>query len=221
MLSLSVDIWRPVVSGGRAAPPIATNLAIWLRKGGASGATWTDSSSNGRTMTLNGSPTVGATSVTFNGSSQWGVVTGGVVNVFPGDYTLYMRVKPVAWTADAYVFSGQGGKASVAMKTATPTIACTDSLGTVQASTNMAVGAFSSMCAQFTAGSGAVLMRVNGGGAAIGTLVNTNVASSFTIGAKQGGASGWSNIEVVEVIGYTGLHSTPEIDQMIAYLGTL
>ena len=220
MLSLSVDIWRPVVSGGRAAPPIATNLAIWLRKGGASGATWTDSSSNGRTMTLNGSPTVGATSVTFNGSSQWGVVISGVVSVFPGDYTLYMRVKPIAWTTNAYLFSGQLGRASIAMKTATPTIAFTDSIGSVQASTNASVGAFSSICGQFRFATSAVSLTVDGV-TNTGTLANPNAAASFTIGAKQGGASGWSNIEVVEVIGYTGIHSAPERDLMIAYLGTL
>ena len=219
MLSLGLNIWSASRSGGSSLP-ITANLAIWLRKGGASGATWADSSGNGRTMTLNGSPTVGASSVTFNGTSQWGVVTGGVVNVFPGDYTLYMRVKPIAWTADAYLFSGQVGRASIAMKTATPTIAYTDSLGSVQASTSAAIGAMSSVCGQFTQSTGAVSLTV-GGVAGAGTLASINAASSFTIGAKQGGASGWSNIEVVEVVGYTGLHGAPQRDLMIAYLDSL
>lgn len=212
-------------SGQRAAAPfpagfISNNLALWLRKGGASGSTWADSSGNGRTVTLNGSPTVGASSVTFDGATQWGTVTGGVVNVFPSDYTIYMRVKPITWAADAYLFSGQVGRASIAMKTVSPSVAFTDSLGTVAASTNSVIGAFNNISGQFNKTTGAVSLTVDGT-TNTGTLANTNAASSVTIAAKQGGASGRSNIEVVEVIGYTALHTAPEVAQMIAYLNSL
>lgn len=212
MLGISLGIW----DGARPSKIIKPNLALWLRRGGASGATWSDSSGNGRTMTLNGSPTVGATSVTFNGTSQWGNVAS---SVLPASHTLYMRVKPIVWTAGAYLFSGQVGRASIAMKTATPTVAYTDSVAAVQASGNATLGAFHSVCGTFDIAAGAVSLNIDGV-TATGTVANTG-ASTITVAARQGGASGWANIEVVEVIAYTAIHNPTEIARMIAYLNTL
>lgn len=214
MLGMSMAIWQ---NSPTPLPIIRTNLVAWYRKGGASGASWVDSSGNGRTMTLNGSPTIGASSVTFNGTSQWGDAASALA---PLTHTVYIRVKPIAWTADAYVVSGTSGRASIAMKAASPQIAYTDTVGSVQALINCGLGAFQNVCGTFDNATGNVTLNVNGSTAS-GTLANASSLATLTIAAKKGGLSGWANIEVVEVILYSAIHNSTQQAQMLTYLGTL
>lgn len=191
---------------------ITANRQVWLRKGTAAGASWPDASGNARNMTLVGSPTIGASSVTFNGTTQYGTIaTSGVTTTC----SIYLRLKQVAWADDARIISGTTPR--LIQSVSTPDIALIDSDATPYATNgNAAVGAFASL--GFVQGGGNSVININGtevSDSSAGDLWNV-----FSLAATSAGASP-SNIEVVEVIAYNVAHNGSERAQMIAYLGTL
>lgn len=191
---------------------ITANRQVWLAKGGAAGATWADSSGNGRNMTLVGTPTIGASSVTFNGTTQYGTIaTSGVTTTC----SIYLRLKQVAWAADARIISGATPR--LIQSVSTPDIALIDSDATPYATNgNAAVGAFASL--GFVQGGGNSVINING--TEVADISAGDSWSVFSLAATSAGASP-SNIEVVEVIAYNVAHNGSERAQMIAYLGTL
>ena len=213
MLSTKLDTWFPVVQAKTATSGIITaNRQVWLAKGGASGATWTDSSGNGRNMTLVGSPTIGASSVTFNGTTQYGTIaTSGVTTTC----SIYLRFKQVAWTTNARIISGSSPR--LIQSASTPNIALIDTDGTPYATNgNAAVGAFASL--GFVQGGGNSVINING--TEVADISAGDSWDVFSLAATSDGASP-SNIEVVELIAYNVAHSPAQRSQMITYLGTL
>ena len=215
MLGLALDIWRPIYEASAPATGVITaNRQVWLRKGTASGATWPDASGNARNMTLVGSPTIGATSVTFNGTTQYGTIAASGLAV---TCSIYLRFKQVAWAANARIVSGVPSPCLV-QYASSPNIALFDLDATPYATNgNAAVGAFASL--GFVQSGGVSTININGtetadffGGDAWG--------SSFALAATSAGASP-SNIEVVELILYDAAHDVAQRTQMITYLGTL
>jgi hypothetical protein len=191
---------------------ITANRQVWLRKGTAAGASWPDASGNARNMTLVGSPTIGASSVTFNGTTQYGTIaTSGVTTTC----SIYLRLKQVAWADDARIISGTTPR--LIQSVSTPDIALIDSDATPYATNgNAAVGAFASL--GFVQGGGNSVINING--TEVSDISANNSWSVFSLAATSAGASP-SNIEVVEVIAYNVAHNGSERAQMIAYLGTL
>ena len=191
---------------------ITANRQVWLAKSGAAGATWTDSSGNGRNMTLVGSPTIGASSVTFNGTTQYGTIA---VSGVTTTCSIYLRFKQVSWAANARIISGSNPR--LIQSASTPNIALIDTDTTPYAANgNAAVGAFASL--GFVQGGGFTTINVNGT-----ETTGANAGDSwaaFSLAATSAGASP-SNIEVVELIAYNIAHSGAERAQMITYLGTL
>ena len=208
-------IWQPNKLPVAASGIITANRQLWLAKGGASGATWTDSSGNGRNMTLVGSPTIGASSVTFNGtkySQQYGTIaTSGVTTTC----SIYLRLKQVAWAANACIISGS--IPCLIQSASTPNIALIDSDGTPYATNgNAAVGAFASL--GFVQGLGNSVINING--TEVADISASDSWSVFSLAATSAGDSP-SNIEVVELIAYNVAHSPAQRAQMFTYLGTL
>lgn len=214
MLGLSLSIWRPAIAGGGAPATgiITANRQVWLRKGTASGATWPDASGNARNMTLIGSPTIGASSVTFNGTTQYGTIA---TTSMANTKTLYLRVKQIAWSANARIAGALA--CYLYQATSTPTIALRDSDATAYASNpGAAIGAFANFC--FADGLGACVINING--SEVADISASDSMISFAIAASPAGAN-FSNIEVIEVVIYDVKHDAAQRAQMIAYLGTL
>ena len=215
MLGLSLDIWRGIY-GGAAAPAtgiITANRQVWLRKGTASGASWPDASGNARNMTLVGSPTIGATSVTFNGTTQYGTIAASGLAV---TCSIYLRFKQVAWAASARVVSSSLPR--LIQSASSPNIALLDSDAAPYATNgNAAVGAFASL--GFVQGGGVSAININGT-ETTGAAARDFWGGVFALAATSAGASP-SNIEVVEVVLYSVAHSPAQRAQMITYLGTL
>ena len=214
MLGLSLDIWRGIY-GGAAAPAtgiITANRQVWLRKGTASGVTWPDASGNARNMTLVGSPTIGATSVTFNGTTQYGTIAASGLAV---TCSIYLRFKQVAWAASARVVSSSLPR--LIQSASSPNIALLDSDAAPYATNgNAAVGAFSIL--GFVQGGGNSVININGTETSDFSAGDT--WNAFSLAATSAGANP-SNIEVVEVVLYSVAHSHAQRAQMITYLGTL
>lgn len=213
MLGLALDIWRPIYEASAPATGVITaNRQVWLRKGTASGATWPDASGNARNMTLVGSPTIGATSVTFNGTTQYGTIA---ASGLTGTVSIYLRFKQVAWAASARVVSSSFPR--LIQSASSPNIALFDSDATPYATNgNAAVGAFASL--GFAQSGGSSVININGTETA--DVAVGDSWGAFALAATSAGASP-SNIEVVEVVLYDVAHSPAERTQMITYLGTL
>lgn len=218
MLSLSVDIWRPVVSGGRAAPPPA-NMLVWLKKGNASGALWTDSGPNFNDMTLVNTPTIAGGTVTFNGTNQSGnFPSGGLLPI-----VTYLRFQVLTHTPGAYVLDGFGAvnkNALVLGSTAGGNhIEMRDSAGTSFCDTApLSTGWHSIGFGQHDNGTSAVI-NLDGVETVQATFTQV-LPGGMTLGASAGGAASWSNIEVAEVICYYQGHTALQRSQTIAYLNT-
>ena len=212
MLGLAIDVWRqqPAAATGGI---IAANRQVWLKKGTASGATWPDASGNARDMTLVGSPTIGASSVTFNGTTQYGTIAASGLAV---TCSIYLRFKQVAWAANARIVSGST-TARLIQSASSPNIALVDSDATPYATNgNAAVGAFASL--GFAQSGGSSVININGTETA--DVAVGDSWGAFALAATSAGASP-SNIEVVEVVLYDVAHSPAERTQMITYMGTL
>lgn len=214
MLGLALDIWRPIYKASAPATGVITaNRQVWLRKGTASGATWPDASGSARNMTLVGSPTIGASTVTFNGTTQYGTIA---ASGLTGTVSIYLRFKQVAWAASARVVSSSLPR--LIQSESSPNIALLDSEATPYATNgNAAVGAFASL-GFVQEGGGVSTINING-------TETKDVAVGdpwgvFALAATSAGASP-SNIEVVEVVLYNVAHSPAQRAQMKNYLDTL
>ena len=224
MLSTAMNVWRPALSQAVAPAGIITaNRALWLAKGGASGATWTDSSGNARNMTLVGAPTVGATSVTFSGTGQYGTVA----FTIGAPMTICMRVKQVSWTAGRYLCAGATAstnhirQASVSPQIQQDSATFDSAIGSVGGAS---VGANASIVATYQAPGPAQnsVISVNGTESAQDAFTVSDAAmAGFTLAAGSSVGLSPSNIEVTEVVVYSVALTAPERAQMIAYLNTL
>jgi hypothetical protein len=164
-------------------------------------------------MTLVGSPTIGATSVTFNGTTQYGTIAASGLAV---TCSIYLRFKQVAWAANARIVSGVTPPCLV-QYASSPNIALFDLDATPYATNgNAAVGAFASL--GFVQGGGVSTININGTETADGAVRDS--WGAFALAATSAGASP-SNIEVVELILYDAAHDVAQRAQMITYLGTL
>lgn len=202
----------PRVTGAAGALTPIAGMAIWLRKGTASGASWPDASGNARNMTLVGSPTIGASTVTFNGTTQYGTIA---ASGLTGTVSIYLRFKQVAWAASARVVSSSLPR--LIQSASSPNIALIDSDATPYATNgNAEERDFASL--GFAQSGGTSVININGTETADDAAGDS--WATFALAASSAGASP-SNIEVVEVVLYNVAHSPEERTQMIAYLAAL
>lgn len=220
MLSLGLNIW----SASRAAAPapagiITANRALWLAKGGASGATWTDSSGNARHMTLTGSPTIGATSVTFSGTGQYGTVA----FTIGAPMTVCMRVKQVSWTSGRYLCAGAATATNhIRQAGVSPQIEPNDSsfLHGGGPISGFSVGSTGSLVLCVTGGFGGIF-SVNGTEEIIDFPTGDAAMAGFTLAAGSSAGLSPSNIEVTEVVVYSVALDASQRAQMISYMNGL
>lgn len=207
----------PVYSGASvpAGGIITANRQVWLRKSTASGASWPDASGNALNMTLTGSPTIGATSVTFNGTSQYGVAAG-----LGSCSTLYLRMRQVSWTSGRVVAGGPiAAQLNLRQTAGTPTLEGYDSDATPYVSNGDAtIGVMVSLCL-VNSGAGEMVLNIDGAEVSFSGSVG-GAFSALSLGGSTAGTL-FSNIEVVEAVAYTTAHGSGERAQMIDYLDTL
>ena len=224
MLTRQLTRFAPVLFKGSAAPAgiITANRALWLAKGGASGATWTDSSGNGRNMTLTGSPTIGASTVTFSGTGQYGTVA----VTIGAPMTVCMRVKQVSWTSGRYLCAGATASTNRLWQTgASPQIEANDAFVSNPAGgLSATLGVTHSIV--YTANNGvglnAPFLNVDGTELPADALtVSDPTMAGFTLAAGSSAGLSPSNIEVTEVVVYSVALDASQRAQMISYLGTL
>lgn len=221
MLGLALDIWRPVYSGASvpAGGIITANRALWLRKGTAAGASWPDASGNSRNLGLIGAPTIGASSVTFNGTTQFGTVA----FTIGSPCSIYLRVKQVSHTIGRYLCAGVNANTNhIHQIASSPAIEGNDSSFTdvYGGLTTAAIGTTVSVCVVFTGGANG-FFGINGAGFNLDFPTGDAAAGGFTLAAGSSAGVSPSNIEVVEVVLYSVAHDITQRAQMIAYLDTL
>ena len=217
MLGLSLDIWRGIY-GGAAAPAtgiITANRQVWLRKGTASGATWPDASGNALDSTLNGAPTIGPTSVTFDGVGQYGVGALGAQC-----RTLYLRMRQVSWTSGRVIAGGDpNGQLHLRQTGVSPNIEGYDSdLAPRVSSPDATIGTMVSLCIA-SDGVGNMTLNIDGVEVSFSGAAG-DVFTSLSLGGSTVGTL-FSNIEVVEAAAYVPVHDAGQRAQMITYMGTL
>ena len=223
MINLGINIWSGQKTSGLGAI-ITTNRAFWYRKATASGASWPDASGLARNLALTGSPTIGATSVTFSGTGQYGTAA----FAFGAPCTIYIRVKQVSWTAGRSIFAGAAtGSLRLEQQAggASPLIYLNDSLGFGGGgvvAVSLPVGTFGNVGCMYSGGLTDAL-NLNGTDMVTNDAIGTGdtIASGFTLAANSSAGASPSNIEVVEVIGYSAAHSLSERAQMMSYMSTL
>lgn len=211
----------PALTGGRVdkggpGAVILPGMRQWLRKGIASGATWPDSSGNALDSTLNGAPTIGPTSVTFNGVNQYAV---GVLGT--QCRTLYLRVRQVSWTSGRVIAGGNPNVHLHLRQTGlSPNIEGYDSdLSPYVSSGGAAIGAMVSLCFVNSGGIGNMTLNIDG----VEVSFFGSTGDGFTSLSLGGSTVGtlFSNIEVVEAAAYVPAHDAGQRAQNIAYFNTL
>lgn len=186
-----------------------TGLVARFAKGGASGATWTDSASSPHNLTLTGSPVINADgTVTFDGVNDRGTT----VNFTTSQpNSVYMRLKAVTITNLATLFDGVSQYQQCVL-TIAPNFA------TYAGGANIAIapqtGQWSSMLVAFN---GASSLIQNDLGTAVTGNTGTNASGRITIGS-DGGGTGFANFMLAEFLMYSTTHTQAERDYFAMYL---
>lgn len=185
--------------------------------------TWTDLSPSAKNLTaaLDARPTLitnainGLPVVRFNGTANV-MVTASMTFAQPAWF--FFVLKLVAGSDGKYLWDGtasgddcagwQEGTTGAIIHLSAGTSACERAYGT----TNFVI-----VTAKYS--NAASSHQVNNGTEATGTLGTAN-ASGLTLGATQGGASSWSQIDVAEYIGYSATLAAGDVTKIVTYLSS-
>lgn len=166
-----------------------------------SGTTFTDSSVNAATITLNGGATViSASALYFDGTNDY-LATGPFVLGQP--ITIYIVVQQVTWTSGDYVIDGitsNGG--AVIQTTSTPQLNI-NAGSSVAANTGLSLKTMGILTVVFN---GATSSLQVGQAAATTGNAGVNSMSGLTLGAS-GGAANFGNVAVNELLVFNQSHS--------------
>lgn len=206
-------------------PPIESPAA-WYRfntgitEAGTGVSQWDDASGNGHhllqaTDSRRPSKDVDG-SILFNGTSD-GLVTGAWTQAQP--VTVYALLKPITW-ADNDIFWDTTARMFIAQAGVTPNVSLYGGSGGYGLqNTNYSLGSYHEVCAVYNGASS--VNHVNGSAAVTGNLAGTAGISPFSLGSAYNAGSGWSNIQVKEVLVYAAAHDAMQRQTVFDYLAGL
>jgi len=206
----------------RAASGMPTDqLYGWYKKGTASGASWPSAGLNTSPMQLVGSPTIAGGSVTFNGTTQYGYSNSGSTFDFSVPFTLYMRVKQVAWADGNTLFDVDGGAGifQLLQSSASPGVDLTVEGSDIGAQNSVPVGSFKSLAMGTNNGQTVVFFQVSGSAEATTGGPPPSTGGEFYLACSNVGA--FANITVTELMIYNTEHTAAQRAAVLAYLDTL
>lgn len=201
--------------GTPAAPPIeilTANLAFWLKKGTASSSAWPDASGNGHNMVLTGGVSATANMVSFNGTSQYGVIS--APSGLTATFSVYAKLRQNTWGASSRIF---GGASYLAQLSSSPNIGLYDTDTTPYAlNSGAAIGQLVPLAViQKNAD---VILNING--VETSAMTAYDPISHFALAGNYSGGA-LSCIDVVEIIAYNVAHDSTQKAHMLSYLATL
>lgn len=210
------------IFGGRR--PIREGMAAWYRKGrgitavaGAVSA-WADASG------MNHNLVQASTSAQPTAQDDGSVLFDGIAHYLESSFaltqpeTVYMMFKQVTWTLNDYVMDGFGANtARVGQEVGTPKLQLYAG-SFAAANGDLAVDTYGAVAIVFNGASS--LIQVNENAATTGDAGAANMGG-IVLGALGNGLSGFSNIQVKEVIVYSGAHDAGQRARNIAYLRSL
>jgi len=215
--------WSP--SNGLQAV-VALSPQAWYRYGigitvtGAGVSTWADQSGNGRDL-LQGTdaarPSLEADgSILFNGTSHF-LQTAGFTYTHP--FTWYLLGRQITWTSNDHIFNGVAQNTATYQEGTTPQIQLFP--GTAANNGDWTLGIYAPICVIFNAASS--LIRIGNNAPTTGDTGDTAASDpgGFTLSAANSGAGGFSNIQVKEIILYSGAHTTTQQSQIMNYLSRM
>lgn len=213
----------PAAGGGEGFSPLVFgNVAAWFRFGiGITAAAnavsqWADQSGNGRHLkqsTGAAQPTLqSGGSILFDGTSDFLKCDPFTLNQ---PETLYLLWRQVTWTSPNYLIDGNAtNSAASAQVIASPQINL-NAGSDAGNNSNFAVNVYAVVA--YVVNGAASMVQVNSTAPTTGDAGTGNMGG-FTLGARGAGTSGFSNIEVKEVILYSAAHSAATRARVIAYL---
>jgi len=205
-------------------PTDAAGMKAWYRKGtgitvtGAGVSKWADQSGNGNDLlqaTDTNRPSQEADgSILFDGVDNK-LKCASFTLVQPE--TVYLLIKQVTWTANAYIFDGNTDTAmAVFLAVVTPEVRAYGGI-TSAVNGDLAIGSYGVLSVVFNGASS--VLQVDNNTPVTGNA-STNDMGGFTLGAA-GDASNFGNIQVKEVAIYNTAHDAATRAKVIAYLSNL
>lgn len=202
-------------------PPL-TDMAAWFVYGagitvtGAGVSQWSDQSGNARHL-LQGTDT-NRPALQADGS----ILFDGVDNylkcstfTFAQPETIYLLFKQVTWTASDYIFDGNTLNSGECIQSTSSPIIVVGAASTIGGNGNLAVDTYGVLSVVISGAS--TLSQVNNTTAVTGNSGLGDMAG-FTLGGKGNAANAFGNIQVKEVILYSGAHDATTRAQVINYL---
>jgi hypothetical protein len=190
-------------------------LNTGITQSGGFASVWADQSGNLHSLLQavgTNQPAVdGSGILTFDGVDNFMAAAYALVQ----PYTVYMRVKQVTWTNTDRFVDGVTGGARVQQSGTTPTIGVHAGIAVVATNTNLAVGAWGSICAVFNGASSS--LKVDQTAKTTGDA-GTNNPGGTTLAAIAGGTANFANISVKEVVVFSAAHNDTQQANINAYL---
>lgn len=206
---------KPPARTSLAIPgPIQTNRTFWFRKStGISTTQWDDSSGLNNHLIMTGTPTVnGDGSMGFDGVNDRGTAA----FTFEQPCTIYLRTRITTFLAGGVMMdANQFGNRQFAMGASTPNVEMIGQF-TLGPYSGMTIGVYASICLMFNGASS--IFRINGteNSGDSGTTSGTGLC----FGSDRS-STAFSNFDLMESIGYTGIHDANQRNSQINYMNTL
>lgn len=182
-----------------------------------SGTTFTESSSNAATVTLNGGATVAGKTpaLYFDGTNDY--MKAAAFSLSQPE-TVYFVGQQVSWTSGDFFFDGYTNlTAALRQITSSPTIVLQSDVNQAPTSGGLAVGTSTVLCLGLNGTSSAI--RVNRNSASVGNPGSAS-ANGFVL-ASSGVGSNYGNIRVNAVLIYSTVQDTTTQNFLIYILGKL
>lgn len=198
----------------------ALSPAAWFQwNRGVAVSQWDDQSGNGRHLkqaTATNQPAVQADgSLLFDGVDNFMKCDAFTLNQ---PATVYALIKQVTWTLNDAIWDGNTDATMYLYQSdLTPRVRAFAGTATA-VNTNLPVDTYAAVCAVYNGASS--LTQVNSTAPATGNAGASN-AGGFHLGTKGGAASGFSNIQVREVIIFAQAHDAGQREAVINYLRRL
>ena len=209
--------------GGKFLPTQIAGGVAWYRKGtgivtGAGVSNWPDAFGLGHDL-LQGTdaarPALQADgSILFDGTSHF-ISAAGFTLILP--YTIYLLGSQVSWTGNDRIYSGSSGSDVTGTQLgASPDVVFLS--GGSSTNSNWAIGVNSAVAVVYDASG--IISRVNNTTPVVGSAAINNM-TGFQLAVYTDGAQQFGNIQVKEVILYSGAHTTAQQNAVINYLSAL